>query len=113
MNQPLGLKKRPTIITIICVLCFLGAFVAIPMVVSPAAAQVGSWYPPYLAFSAIVGFICMVKLWKMKKLGAYGYATFVAINQIFLLIMGIWNISALIAPAVVAGIALAYVKKMD
>ena len=106
-------KKRPTAITVICVLGFIGAAFTIPLIFSSIAGQIGSWYPPYLGLSAIIGFVCMVGLWQMKKWAAYTYTGFVGLNQIVLLTMGVWNVMALIIPAVVVGIALTHVKKMD
>ena len=103
---------RPTAITVICVLGFLGAFVAIPAVFSDIARNVGAWYPPLLAFSAVVGFICMVGLWKMRKWAVFGYTAFCAINQIVLLAMGVWNIFALILPGIVIAISFSYLSRM-
>ena len=106
-------NKRPIAITVICVLGFIGAALAIPVIFSDIAKQIGSWYPPYLAFSAVVGFVCMVGLWQMKKWAAYAYAGLFVLNQIILLAMGVWTVMALILPAIVVGIALSYVKKMN
>ncbi|MFY9985147.1 MAG: hypothetical protein WAK31_10325 [Chthoniobacterales bacterium] len=40
-------KGRPVIITIICILAFIGVLFAIPLVFSSYASQIGSWYPPF------------------------------------------------------------------
>jgi hypothetical protein len=111
-TQPSEGKQRPTAITVICVLGFIGALIVIPLIFSPLAERVGSWYPPYLGFSAVVGFICMIGLWQMKKWAAYLYTGFTLVNQIILLTMGSWNILALILPGIVIGIALSHVNKM-
>jgi hypothetical protein len=107
--------QRPTAITVICVLGFIGAGVsllALPMILSHASMFPG-WYLPYLCLSAVVGLTLMVGMWKMKKWGAIGYAGFTALNQVVLLVGGLWTIGALIIPAIVAGIALSNVSKMD
>jgi hypothetical protein len=106
-------KVRPTAITIICVLSFIGAAFSIPLIFSDLSRQVGNWYPPYLGLSAIIGLICMIGLWQMKKWAAYTYALFFGLNQIVLLTKGVWNVSALIIPSIVVVIALAHLKKMD
>ena len=113
VNEKLDEKKRPTAITVICVLGFIGAAFTIPLIFSDIARQIGNWYPPYLGLSAILGLVCMVGLWQMKKWAAYTYTRFVGLNQIVLLAMGVWNVMALIIPAIVVGIALTHVKKMD
>ncbi|MFI8605976.1 hypothetical protein ACIGCP_16035 [Cellulophaga baltica] len=112
-NKVLHEKKRPSAITVICILGFIGAAFTIPLVFSDIARQIGSWYPPYLGLSAILGFTCMIGLWQMKKWAAYTYTAFVVLNQIILLVMGVWNIMALIIPAIVVAIALTHLKKMD
>jgi len=113
VNEKPDNKKRPTAITVICVLGFIGAAFTIPIIFSDLPGQVGNWYPPYLGLSAIIGFACMIGLWQMKKWAAYTYTGFVGLNQIVLLTMGVWNAMSLIIPAIVVGIALANVKKMD
>lgn len=105
-------QKRPTAITIICVLGFVGAAVTLPMIFSNEARQIGSWYPPYLALSSVIGFGCMLGFWRMKKWAAYSYTGLAGLTQIVLFTMGVWNIMALIVPLIVVGIALTHVKKM-
>ncbi len=112
MTEISGRGKRPLSITIICALGFVGALIAVYLVFSPFAQQVGSWYQPYLGFSVIVGLACMIGLWLMKKWAAYTYTGFVIINQIILLIMGVWDIQALIIPGIVIIVALKNVPNM-
>jgi hypothetical protein len=109
----LNSKKRPTAITVLCVLGFVGSPIAVLTCFSESAIQIGSWYPPYLGFSSALGLICMIGLWKMKKWAAYVYTGFVVLNQVVLLSMGVWNIMALIVPSIYVGIALYHLKKMD
>jgi hypothetical protein len=106
-------KKRPTTITVICVLSFIGAAFTLPLIFSDISRKIGSWYPPYLGLSAIIGLVCMIGLWQMKRWAAYTYTSFVVLNQIVLLSIGVWNFMALIIPAIVVGIALSHLKKMD
>lgn len=112
MNDTAAKVKRPTSITVICIVGFVGALIAVPLVFSPVAQQIGAWYPPYLAFSAIVGLACMVGLWMMKKWAAYTYTGFAIVNQVVLLAMDVWNVIALLVPAVVIAFALKHVSKM-
>jgi glycerol-3-phosphate acyltransferase PlsY len=105
-------KTRPTSITVICVIGFIGALITVPLIFSSIAQQIGSWYPPYLGFSAVIGLACMVGLWMMRKWAAYTYTGFVVLNQVVLLAMGVWNIMAILIPAVVIFFALKNVSKM-
>ncbi len=113
LNKLLDEKNRPTGITVICILGFIGAASFNQLIFSDLADQIGSWCPPYLGLSAIIGIMCLVGLWQMKKWAVYTYTWFVGLNQIVLLVMGVWNVAALIIPVMVVGIALAHLKKMD
>jgi hypothetical protein len=105
-------SERPVAITIICVLGFIGAALSILVIFSEAARAIGAWYPPYLAFSAVAGFVCMIGLWKMMKWAVFAYTAFVILNQVVLFSMGVWNIFALIIPTVVIAIGFTYLSKM-
>ena len=112
MNETTEKAKRPTSITVICVLGFVGVLIVVPLIFSSIARQIGPWYPPYLGFSAVTGLVCMVGLWKMRKWAAYAYTGFVALNQVVLLAMGVWNVMALLIPAIVIFFALKNISKM-
>jgi hypothetical protein len=103
---------RPTAITVICVIGFIGGLFTIPLIFSEVAGNIGAWYPRYLAFSAVVGFICMVGLWNMKRWAVFSYTGFVALNQLVLLVMGVWNVLALVIPGIVIAIAFMHLSKM-
>ena len=112
MNETTQEKKRPTSITVICIIGFIGVLFTVLLIVSPMAQRIGSWYPPYLTFAGIIGFACIVGLWMMKKWAAYTYTGLVVLNQIVLITMGVWNIMALLIPAVVIYFALKNISRM-
>lgn len=92
--------KRPILITIICILGIIGAAFTILLIFSDEAKAIGNWYPPYLAFSAITGCICFIGFWLMKKWSLIVYIGFVALNQIVLYMMNVWNYQALLIPLI-------------
>ena len=106
------ISERPIAITIICVLGFIGAALTIPVIFTAAAGNIGAWYPPYLALSAVVGLVCMIGLWKMMKWSVFVYTAFVVLNQIVLMAMGVWSIFALLIPAIVIAIGFTYLSRM-
>jgi len=106
-------NKRPGIITAICVIGFIGALATVPLIFSDMSKQIGTWYPPCLAFSAVVGFVCMIGLWMMKKWSIIAYTAFFGINQVVLLAFGVWNIFALIIPGIVIAIGFSKYKLME
>lgn len=112
MNEQQSKAKRPTSITVICVLMFIEASSTVPLLISPVAKQVGSWYPPYLVLSAVIGLACLVGLWMMKKWAAYTYTGFAVVKQFVLLVMGPWHIIPMIIPAIIIFFALKHSTKM-
>ena len=62
MNETSEKAKRPTSITVICVVGFIGALLAIPLIFSPISQQIGAWYPPYLGLSVVVGIATTAKM---------------------------------------------------
>ena len=105
-------KSRPVIITVLCVAMFVGAVITVPIIFSQTARDIGAWYPPLLAFSAVVGFVCMIGIWKMRKWAVYAYTAFCVVNQVVLLATGLWNISALVIPGIFIAIMFSQVSKM-
>ena len=104
--------RRPTSLTVICVIGFIGSLFSLPLVFTSPAQQIGTWYPPFLAFASLTGLVCMVGLWMMKKWAAYAYIGLVAVNQLVLYAMGLWSILALLIPAIVVCVALKNFSKM-
>lgn len=112
-TAPAEKAKRPIAITIICVVGFIGAALAIPLIFSPTARGIGAWYPPYLAFCSVVGLACMVGLWLMRKWAVFLYTGLTAVNQVVLLAMGVWNPLALALPLIVVVVAFINLSKMS
>ena len=55
----------------------------------------------------------MIGLWMMKKWSIVTYTIFFAINQVVLLVAGVWNIFALIIPGIVIAIGFSKYKLMQ
>ena len=105
-------SQRPIAITVLCVISAIGVVVVVPLVFSDAARAIGDWYPPYLALTGIIGAVCTVGFWLMRKWGAYLYIAMFVINQVVMLAMGVWTIIALVIPLIVVVIACVYLSRM-
>ena len=110
--SPGVVRGRPIPITIMCVILAIGLVYAIPVIFSDAARAIGAWYPPFLAIATIVGAICTVGFWLMKKWSVYLYTAMVVVNQVVMIGMGVWTIKGLLLPAIVVVIAFAYLSRM-
>jgi hypothetical protein len=105
-------NSRSGIITALCVLMFVGVLFTVPIIFSQIARDIGAWYPPLLAFSAVVGIVCMVGLWNMRKWPVYAYTAFCGVNQVILLATGLWSISAIALPGIFIAIMFSQLSKM-
>jgi hypothetical protein len=104
--------QRPNIITIMCALYIFGLLFTIIAPFSEAAWSIGFWYPPYLAFSAVISLICIYGFWEMKKWSIMLYLTFVAVNQIVMQAMGLWMSTTIIIPGIILLVVLSQYRKM-
>jgi hypothetical protein len=104
--------QRPVAITVICVLSAIGIVLSIPVLFTDVAWQIAAWYPIYIGISAIIGAVCTYGLWTMKKWALYLYTALFVLNQIILLMLGVWSIIALIIPLIVVAICWAYQARM-
>lgn len=105
--------KRPTSITVICAIGFVGTLASVPLIFTSISQQIGAWYPPYLAFTAIVSLVCIGCLWMMKKWAAYAYIGFVILNQVALLAMGSWSVKSVAVSAIMVFVALTNINRMS
>jgi hypothetical protein len=106
-------KKRPTAILVMCILNIIGALFVVPLVFSNTALRIGTWYPAFLGASTIVGLLCTIGYWKMKKWAVYTYASLFIVGQIIMILTGIWTISSVIFPAIFLLILMNYFNLMD
>ncbi len=112
MSETSGNPPRTLPITIICVLMVAGIGIALPLITSGTARTVGEWYPPLLVVNCVMGLVCMIGLWKMRRWAVYTYTLFVAANQIVLWTMGAWKVPALLGPAIFIAIMFSQLSKM-
>ena len=104
-------KNRPLIITIICIINFVGFFAAIPLIFSGRASEIGSLYPPYLGFGTLVGLVSLIGFWMMRLWGLYLYCALVVLNQIVFMVMHVWT-PAMFLPLVIIIIGFCYRARM-
>lgn len=115
-------NKRPLFVTIICILGFIGAPLVIVSAlfnldilagfVSPRAI-IPSWYLVFSIGWAILYFIALIFIWKMRKIGLTTYTGLAAIDYIVQFGAGLSPIRALIYSTVEIGLLWIYYKKMS
>lgn len=63
------IKKRPTLLTIICVVGYIWVVFSLPGVFSPAIKKLGVWYPALFGLLVATSFISYIGVWHMKRWG--------------------------------------------
>ncbi len=110
--EPIVERKRPIIISIFCVIGFIGVASAPIIAMTDDAKRVGDWYPVYLLFGAVAYLFAYVGLWMMKSWSPIVLVLMFLVNQAVLYGMGLWTPISL-GNVLVVAVALSYMKKMD
>lgn len=98
MNELRWNPEKPAAIIAICVIGLINAIQMINLVFSPMSKQIGAIYPAYFALSVLLSLICIAGLWLLKRWAALVYTVLLICNQIVLMLMGYWEITAAIIP---------------
>jgi hypothetical protein len=106
-------KKRPTTITVLCIIEFISAAAGIVLIFTGYASKIARWYPPFLAFATVNQMICTIGFWKMRKWALYLYISFVVLMNMIMISMGVWYATSLIMPIIVVSILLNFFSKMS
>jgi hypothetical protein len=112
-------SKRPLLITIFCIVGFIGAvFVAlglfIPAISQSLAQQYGASFIVVTFISLVLGLAGLIGMWLMRKWGVYAYTAMAVLSIGYGLIAGLsGGILSYIIPVVVVITGFAYLKRMD
>ncbi len=82
------------------------------MAFSPMVRSFGSLFTLYFVVNALIGFVCFIGMWKMRKWGVLLYTLAVIICQLALMKVGLWSPFAVVIPAIVVAIGFYYFPKM-
>jgi len=75
--------KRPTSVTIICILGYLWIVFTFPGVFSPETKKIGDWIPAIYGLIIAGSFISYIGIWNMKRWGVEWYIVFTCIKLLF------------------------------
>ncbi|MBU2218893.1 hypothetical protein KKG15_00105 [Patescibacteria group bacterium] len=115
-NSLLG--KRPKLITVFCIIGFIGVSFILAGLFMPTARQLliqqyGVLFIPVTLLTTSLGLIGLIGYWKMRKWGVYVYTSMAVISIGYGLIVGIsFDFLDYILPLVMVGVGFANLKKM-
>ncbi|ELH0894316.1 hypothetical protein Q9887_001191 [Vibrio fluvialis] len=93
--------KRGKLLTVVSLFLAFGCISSLAMVPSEIVASFGMIYQITLVIAALITGASAFGIWQNQKWGAYTYTALTVVNQPLLLIMGWWNLGALIIPSII------------
>ncbi|MGR8941857.1 MAG: hypothetical protein ACU83P_09750 [Gammaproteobacteria bacterium] len=112
MNESRWNPEKPAVITAICVIGLINAIQMINLVFSPLSKHVGAIYPVYFSVSVVLSLICIVGLWMLKRWAALIYVVLLICNQMVLMVMGYWELTAAVIPVAIMLLLFRHLDKM-
>ncbi len=113
MDKP-QTRKRPALITIICLLALLGIIGVLRNVFfAPGIRAVGGGFRFYFLFQVALVLVASIGLWKMKKWSIYLCILLIVEAQVVMILMGVWGILSLAVFSGLLAILLYYLPQTD
>lgn len=113
MDKP-QTRKRPALITIICLLALLGIIAALRNVFfAPGIRAVGGGFRLYFLFQVALVLVAFVGLWKMKKWSVYLCILLIVEAQVVMILIGAWGIGLLVVFSGLLAVLLYYLPETD
>jgi hypothetical protein len=105
--------KRPTILTVICIISFAYAVLGFPTIFSPFIKKQGDFFPAFTGILISLEFISVVGVWYMKKWGLSIYLLTAMLNQSLLIYIDNWAMYKLALPMLFIIVTVFFYKQMD
>lgn len=105
--------EKPLVISAICMIGIINAVQMLNLILSPMAKQAGAIYPLYFSMSVVISLICIGGLWLLKRWAALLYTVVLICNQVVLVVMGYWELTAAIIPMAIMLLLFKHLDKMS
>lgn len=107
------IRKRPVLLTVVCVLGFIWIVFSFPGVFSPSVKKMGDWFPALYGFFVAANFMSFIGLWHMKRWGVVLFViNFFAKEMVFILVDDVSYVGIVFSLFFIVSMMLHY-KKMD
>jgi hypothetical protein len=107
------IRKRPLLISILCIMGFTWVISSFPGIFSPAIKKLGDFYPALLGLIVATTFISLIGIWHMKRWGLNLYIIVFFSKQLFLILTNDTNVFAIVVSIIFIAFMLPYYKRMD
>lgn len=107
------IRKRPKLLTFVCVLGFTWIVFSFPAVFSPSVKKLGDWYPAVFGLIVAVSFISYIGVWHMKRWGVSLFIIAFFIKEIILILINDINYIGIVFSSLFIIIMVFFYKRMD
>lgn len=107
------IRKRPKLITFVCVLGFTWIVFSFPAVFSPSVKKLGDWYPALFGLIVAVSFISYIGVWHMKRWGVSLFIIAFFVKEIILILINDVNVIGIFFSSLFIIIMVRFYKQMD
>ncbi|MEO6884559.1 MAG: hypothetical protein ABI199_11120 [Bacteroidia bacterium] len=108
-----SLKKRPLLLSIICIIAYTWIAITFPTIFSPSVKKTSEWLPPILGFILALHFMAIVGVWHCKRWGVELYIVSFFLKQIIYILMNDISIPSIVLSSIFIICFLVYYKQMD
>ncbi len=108
-----AIRKRPLLITIICIIGFIWIVFSLPAVFSPSVKKLGDWYPALFGLIVASSFIAYIGVWNMKRWGCSLFIITFFIKEILLVLINDINYVGIVVSVFIISVMVAFYKRMD
>lgn len=107
------IRKRPKLITFVCVLGFTWIVFSFPAVFSPSVKKLGDWYPALFGLIVAVSFISYIGVWHMKRWGVSLFIISFFVKEMILILINDINYIGIVFSSIFIIIMVFFYKRMD
>lgn len=107
------IRKRPKLLTFVCVLGFTWIVFSFPAVFSPSVKKLGDWYPALFGLIVAVSFISYIGVWHMKRWGVNLFIVAFFVKEMILILINDINYIGIVFSSLFIIIMVFFYKRMD
>lgn len=108
-----AVRKRPVLLTIICIIGYIWVVFSFISVFSPGVKKLGDWYPALFGLVVALTFISFIGIWHMKRWGVNIFIATFFFKQILHVLTDNVSYVGIALSAIFIIFFLVYYRKMD
>ena len=109
----LTVRKRPILLSVVCILGYIWIVFSFPAVFSPSVKKLGDWYPALFGLIVAGTFISYIGVWHMKKWGVQLFALAFFVKESVLIMIDDVSVIGIVFSLFFISSMLPFYRRMD